>query len=561
MASINYAAREINVKIVYYGPGLSGKTTNLQVIHKKVPPEYKSDMVSLATETDRTLFFDFLPLDLGKIKGFSTKFQLYTVPGQVYYNATRKLVLRGVDGIVFVADSGQDKIQENIESFQNLEDNLAEYGYKRETIPIIIQYNKRDLPNALPVEQLDQYINKYQLPWGEAIANKGIGVFDSLKLIGKIVIDYLNKKYSRSGQQGSQSAPRPMAAQQSRRPSEIRVQPPAAASAGYNQLGGQPSMQPRSRFQGGQMPPPPPPRFSQQMRPQSPLSQQSMPPSMPAGGQLQQPIRQQQQYRPQESMVPPPQPQQQYVDMEQVQRPTYQPTTRKPVPPADDYQEQATFEPSQRPMQSDLDASPSGGGEDYYSYGSINLEPMNQQQQRAPAYPSQQMPPAQPQYEADFNQQQMPQSNQIDNFEVNGKTDLDLEIERYQREIEEKQRRTRPPSTQNQHQQTSYPPPQASYSPQSQMHQPQSPMSQHKPDASAQGGMQQDYEVYNLETPSFETQSQPAAQPMIGNSDDEEMFFTSVDTDRQKRHVKRPVNPRTQQQKGFLSKFFNKDMP
>jgi signal recognition particle receptor subunit beta len=139
MASINYGAREISVKIVYYGPGLSGKTTNLQVIHRKIPPEHKSDMVSLATEQDRTLFFDFLPLDLGTIKGFSTKFQLYTVPGQVYYNATRKLVLRGVDGVVFVADSAPDKILENLESFQNLEDNLAEYHYKREEIPIIIQ--------------------------------------------------------------------------------------------------------------------------------------------------------------------------------------------------------------------------------------------------------------------------------------------------------------------------------------------------------------------------------------------------------------------------------------
>jgi signal recognition particle receptor subunit beta len=146
MASINYAIREISVKIVYYGPGLSGKTTNLQVIHRKIPVDYRSDMVSLATETDRTLFFDFLPLDLGKIKGFSTKFQLYTVPGQVYYNATRKLVLRGVDGVVFVVDSAADKIQENLESFQNLHDNLAEYGYQQGSIPIIIQYNKRDLP-------------------------------------------------------------------------------------------------------------------------------------------------------------------------------------------------------------------------------------------------------------------------------------------------------------------------------------------------------------------------------------------------------------------------------
>jgi hypothetical protein len=196
MATINYAAREISVKIVYYGPGLSGKTTNLQIIHRKIPQNTKSDMVSLATETDRTLFFDFLPLDLGKIRGFTTKFQLYTVPGQVYYNATRKLVLRGVDGIVFIADSAADKIDENLESFQNMEENLSEYGYKRESIPIIIQYNKRDLPNALTVQDLDARINKYNLPWSEAVANKGKGVFESLKLIGKLVIDQLNQKYA-----------------------------------------------------------------------------------------------------------------------------------------------------------------------------------------------------------------------------------------------------------------------------------------------------------------------------------------------------------------------------
>ena len=223
MASINYAAREISVKVVYYGPGLSGKTTNLQVIHRKVPPEYKSDMVSLATETDRTLFFDFLPLDLGKIKGFATKFQLYTVPGQVYYNATRKLVLRGVDGIVFVADSAPDKMQENIESFQNLEENLAEYGYKRENIPIIIQYNKRDLPNAMAVEELQRIVNKYNLPWTEAVANKGKGVFDSLKLIGKIVIDHLNKKYSRQSRPAT--AMNQMAGSASAAPSSYQQMP------------------------------------------------------------------------------------------------------------------------------------------------------------------------------------------------------------------------------------------------------------------------------------------------------------------------------------------------
>lgn len=212
MASINYAAREISVKIVYYGPGLSGKTTNLQIIHRKLPLGHRSDMVSLATETDRTLFFDFLPVDLGTIKGFATKFQLYTVPGQVYYNATRKLVLRGVDGVVFVADSAADKIAENLESFKNLEDNLAEYHYNREELPIIVQYNKRDLPNALPIDDLQQQINRYNLPWTEAIANKGIGVFDSLKLIGKIVIDGLNRKYSRISRRLATGAAAPLPA-------------------------------------------------------------------------------------------------------------------------------------------------------------------------------------------------------------------------------------------------------------------------------------------------------------------------------------------------------------
>lgn len=203
MATINYAAREISVKIVYYGPGLSGKTTNLQIIHRKIPGQSKSDMVSLATETDRTLFFDFLPLDLGKIRGFTTKFQLYTVPGQVYYNATRKLVLRGVDGIVFIADSAADKYDENVESFDNMEENLAEYGYKRESIPIILQYNKRDLPNAMPTDELNAQFNRYNLMWSEAIASKGKGVFESLKLIGKLVIDQLNQKYSSTAKKRS----------------------------------------------------------------------------------------------------------------------------------------------------------------------------------------------------------------------------------------------------------------------------------------------------------------------------------------------------------------------
>lgn len=201
MASINYATREISCKIVYYGPGLSGKTTNLQIIHRKIPDKDKSEMVSLATETDRTLFFDFLPLDLGSIKGFATKFQLYTVPGQVYYNATRKLVLRGVDGVVFVVDSQADKLQENLESFQNLQENLREYGHSIETIPVVLQFNKRDLPNVYSIEQLNSLLNKYGMPYFEAVASTGVGVFTTLKGIGKSVIDKFNAKYS--GFQGS----------------------------------------------------------------------------------------------------------------------------------------------------------------------------------------------------------------------------------------------------------------------------------------------------------------------------------------------------------------------
>jgi mutual gliding-motility protein MglA len=197
MPSLNFATREMGVKIVYYGPGLSGKTTNLVVIHEKTPPKLRSNMTSLATDTDRTIYFDFLPLDLGKINGFTVKIHLYSVPGQCYYNATRKLVLRGVDGVVFVADSAQDKLEENIESFQNLEENLAEYGYRREDIPMVIQYNKIDLPDILDTDTLNRELNKYELPWTKAVANRCTGVFDTLKLIGKLVIDQLEHKYLR----------------------------------------------------------------------------------------------------------------------------------------------------------------------------------------------------------------------------------------------------------------------------------------------------------------------------------------------------------------------------
>ncbi len=189
MVSINYSAREVCCKIVYYGPGLSGKTTNLQYVHAKVPNNTRGKLISLATEADRTLYFDFLPINIGTINGFAAKFQLYTVPGQVYYNATRKLVLRGVDGLVFVADSQPAKMDENIESLTNLEENLREYGYDMNEIPLVIQYNKRDLPGVLPIEELQAQLNPQGRPYYEASATVGNGVFDTLKAIIKIVLD------------------------------------------------------------------------------------------------------------------------------------------------------------------------------------------------------------------------------------------------------------------------------------------------------------------------------------------------------------------------------------
>jgi len=189
MVSINYAFREISCKIVYYGPGLSGKTTNLQYVHQKVPGKTKGELISLATDADRTLYFDFLPINLGAIQGFATKFQLYTVPGQVYYNATRKLVLRGVDGLVFVADSQRAKMDENLESLNNLYDNLQEYGYDSDDLPLVIQYNKRDLPDVMSVEEMQAALNPHGLSYFEASAVNGTGVFDTLKMIIKLVLD------------------------------------------------------------------------------------------------------------------------------------------------------------------------------------------------------------------------------------------------------------------------------------------------------------------------------------------------------------------------------------
>lgn len=192
MSMINYASREINCKIVYYGTGLGGKTTNLEYVYSKINPDTRGKMISLATETDRTLFFDFLPIDLGEIRGFKTRFHLYTVPGQVYYNASRKLILKGVDGIVFVADSQADRAEANIEAMHNLYENVESYGYDMDTIPFILQYNKRDLPDVLPVEELRAQLNPRGVPDFEAIATDGQGVFETLQAVSKIVVKALS---------------------------------------------------------------------------------------------------------------------------------------------------------------------------------------------------------------------------------------------------------------------------------------------------------------------------------------------------------------------------------
>jgi signal recognition particle receptor subunit beta len=188
MSFINYSSREINCKIVYYGPGLCGKTTNLQFIYSKTNPDLKGKMISLATETERTLFFDFLPLALGQIRGFKTRFHLYTVPGQVFYDASRKLILKGVDGVVFVADSQIERMEANLESLENLKLNLAEQGDDLDTTSFIMQYNKRDLPNAAPLDELRKQLNPHGAPEFEACATTGVGIFETLKAVARSVL-------------------------------------------------------------------------------------------------------------------------------------------------------------------------------------------------------------------------------------------------------------------------------------------------------------------------------------------------------------------------------------
>jgi len=193
MTFINYASREINCKIVYYGPGLCGKTTNLQHIYDKSNVGTKGKLISLATETDRTLFFDFLPLELGTVRGFKTRFHLYTVPGQVFYDASRKLILKGVDGVIFVADSQEERMDANLEALDNLVTNLKGQGYDFNTIPYVLQFNKRDLPTAMPVEEMKKVLCRRNEPIVEACASKGTGVFETLRAVAKVVLQELNK--------------------------------------------------------------------------------------------------------------------------------------------------------------------------------------------------------------------------------------------------------------------------------------------------------------------------------------------------------------------------------
>jgi hypothetical protein len=195
MTFINYASREINCKIVYYGPGLCGKTTNLQYIYDKTNPQAKGKLISLATETDRTLFFDFLPLELGTVRGFKTRFHLYTVPGQVFYDASRKLILKGVDGVIFVADSQVERMDANVESVDNLIVNLKSQGYDLASIPYVLQLNKRDLPNVTPVDEMKRLLIRKNPPEPtfDAVAPKGVGVFETLKGVAKLVLSELTK--------------------------------------------------------------------------------------------------------------------------------------------------------------------------------------------------------------------------------------------------------------------------------------------------------------------------------------------------------------------------------
>jgi len=263
MVQINFAQKEIQCKIVYYGPGMSGKTTNLELVHAKAPTDHRGELTSIATTGERTLYFDYMPLDLGQIAGISTKFQLYTVPGQIYYKSTRRLVLQGVDGIVFVADSSREKMRENQESMADLEDNLKEMGKTVKDVPIVIQYNKRDLEDAMSVEELEAELNPHGFPMSEAVATKGEGVFPTLKQLAAMVLEAVNKgglatarqrpnRKARQKQTVAAPAPAPVAASSAPAPAGGAMPP---ATGGGAPLGGGAPMGGGAPA-GGSMPPP-----------------------------------------------------------------------------------------------------------------------------------------------------------------------------------------------------------------------------------------------------------------------------------------------------------------
>ncbi|QDV07782.1 Mutual gliding-motility protein MglA [Planctomycetes bacterium Poly30] len=284
MVQINFAQKSVTVKIVYYGPGMSGKTTNLEIVHQRAPEANKGDLTSISTDGDRTLFFDFMPLDLGTVAGMRTQFQIYTVPGQVYYNSTRKLVLQGVDGVIFVADSSASMLEENLESLSNLAENLIEYGKDIEEIPIVIQYNKRDLPDAMTVEELERHLNPRGAPSFEAMANSGHGVFPTLKSLAARVLDSIHEQTGASGAQGvaapKPAAPRPAqapAAQAPAGPAPVPLSAPAAQPAAATPFGQAPAAQPQPGMQPGMQP-----MHAQQPAAPIPAPQQPAPLAMPA---------------------------------------------------------------------------------------------------------------------------------------------------------------------------------------------------------------------------------------------------------------------------------------
>jgi len=246
MVQINFAQKSVNLKIVYYGPGMSGKTTNLEVIHQRAPEGNRGDLTSISTDGDRTLFFDYMPLDLGTVAGMRTAFQLYTVPGQVYYNSTRKLVLQGVDGIIFVADSSASMINQNLESLRNLEENLNEYGKSLSTLPHVIQLNKRDLPDAMPVEELARVMNPHNAPLFEAVANTGQGVFPTLKALAANVLKNIMNESGQKAGPGAPAAGRPQArpAAPAARPAAPAFPQPARPAAPMPSMGVQPTYPP-----------------------------------------------------------------------------------------------------------------------------------------------------------------------------------------------------------------------------------------------------------------------------------------------------------------------------